>query len=81
MFMAFMSVLIFISAPLLGGKLGRMAGIRLRYSAVIMLALVVQILISVAISGAPKVLLVPLHLVVHASRALLGGHAQCAAAM
>ena len=80
MFMALMSILISCSAPLLGGKLGRLAGIHLRYPAVIMLALVVQVLITGVFAAAPKALLIALHLatyvaagvVLWANRALPG---------
>ena len=67
--MAFMAVVIFCSAPLLGGHLGRLAAIRLRHPLLIVVALVVQILISNVIPEAPRALLVPLHLATYAAAA------------
>jgi hypothetical protein len=67
MFMAFMSVLIICSAPLMGGKLGRLASIRLRHTWLILLALGVQILITDVFPTAPRPLLVTLHLASYAA--------------
>ena len=62
MFMAFMSLLIICSALLLGGKLGLLASVRIRYTGLIVLALGVQILITEVITTAPRALDVALHL-------------------
>jgi hypothetical protein len=62
MFMAFMSLVIVASVPLFGGSLNRLTGIRLRYVWIVVLALVLQILITEVITGAPRTLLISLHL-------------------
>jgi hypothetical protein len=62
MFVAFMTVLIIASAALTGGHFGLFSHVRLRYSWLIMGALVVQILITSVVPGANKALLVGLHL-------------------
>ena len=62
MFIAFMSLLIIASAPLLGGRLALLAAIRLRRTALIVAALFVQVLITEVIPGAPRPVDVGLHL-------------------
>jgi hypothetical protein len=62
MFVAFMTVLILASAALTGGHFSLFSHVQLRYSWLIMGALVVQILITSVVPGAPKPLLVALHL-------------------
>lgn len=62
MFMAFVSLLIICSGPLLGGKLSRLAAVRFRHTWLILSALGVQILITEIIPAAPHPLLVGLHL-------------------
>lgn len=71
MFMAFMTILIFASVPLLGGKLSRMKNIRLRYPLLIIAALAVQILTISIFPSAPKSLLVPLNLATYAAAAVV----------
>jgi hypothetical protein len=71
MFMAFMTLVIFASAPVLGGRLGRMRYIRLRYPLVIVAALAVQVLTISIFPGAPKSLLVPLNLATYAAAAVV----------
>jgi hypothetical protein len=61
-FMAFMSLVIVASAPLFGGSLSRLTGIRLRYTWLVVLALGLQVLITEVITGAPRPLLISLHL-------------------
>jgi hypothetical protein len=61
MFMAFMTLVIVASVPLCRGRLGRLAEIRIRYTWVILVALAVQILITVVVPSAPHVLLVAAH--------------------
>ena len=67
MFMAFMALLIICSAPLFGGRLERLAGIRLRHSWLILLALGVQVIITDVYSAGPRPLLVALHLASYAA--------------
>lgn len=71
MFMAFMTIVIFASVPLLGGRLSRMKDIRLRYPLVIVAALAVQVLTISIFPSAPKSLLVPLNLATYAAAALV----------
>ncbi|HEY2297452.1 MAG TPA: DUF5317 family protein [Jatrophihabitans sp.] len=60
--MAFMTLVILASAAVTGGRFSRFAPVQLRYSWPIMAALGVQILITSVVPGAPKPLLVGLHL-------------------
>ena len=62
MFIAFMSLVIIASAPLLGGRLALLAAIRLKHTALIIAALFVQVLITEVIPRAPRPLDVGLHL-------------------
>jgi hypothetical protein len=62
MFMAFMSLVIVCSGPLLGGQIQRLAGLRFRYGWLILLALATQVLITEVLVSAPRVVLVALHL-------------------
>lgn len=62
MFMAFVTVLLVASVPLLGGRIGLLSTIRIRYSWVILVALAVQVLITVVLPRvAPHTLLVVAH--------------------
>lgn len=67
MFLAFMTLVLLCSAALLGGKLERLAGIRLRYSWLILLALGVQVVITAGASAGPRPVLVALHLASYAA--------------
>lgn len=62
MFMAFAALVIMASVPLLGGSLSRLATVRLRHGWLVSLALLLQILITEVVTGAPRGLLVGLHL-------------------
>jgi Family of unknown function (DUF5317) len=62
MFIAFITLVILASAALTGGRFSRFAQVKIRYSWLIMASLVVQILITTVVPGAPKALLVALHL-------------------
>lgn len=62
MFVAFMSVVILLSAVATGGSFGRLGQVRLRCSWLVMAALLVQILITEIVTDGPKALLVGLHL-------------------
>jgi hypothetical protein len=66
MFVAFITVLILGSAVLTGGSFSRLAQVRLRYSWLIMAALVVQILITEIVTDGPRALLIGLHLATYA---------------
>ncbi|HEY3632010.1 MAG TPA: DUF5317 domain-containing protein [Jatrophihabitantaceae bacterium] len=62
MFMAFFTLLIVASVPLLGGRLSLLSTIRIKYSWVILVALAVQVLITVVVPGrAPHAVLVAAH--------------------
>lgn len=62
MFVAFMSVVILLSAVATGGSFARLAQVRLRCSWLVMAALLVQILITEIVTDGPKALLIGLHL-------------------
>ena len=64
--MAFMYVVVIASVPLFGGRLSRLAQIRLRFTFVLVTALVAQILITEVITGASRPLLIGLHLASYA---------------
>jgi len=66
MFIAFMTLVILASAALTGGRFSGFAQLRVRCSWPIMAALAVQILITSVVPGAPKPLLVGLHLATYA---------------
>jgi hypothetical protein len=66
-FVAFMTVLILLSAVATGGQFQRLAEVRLRHSWLIMAALAVQVLITEIDFGAPKNVLVALHLATYAA--------------
>jgi hypothetical protein len=67
MFLAFMTLVLLCSAALLGGKLERLASLRLRHSWLILLALAVQVIITAGASAAPRPVLVALHLASYAA--------------
>jgi len=67
MFMAFMSLVVICSGPLLGGRLAKLAGIRLRHAPLIVAALGVQIVITDVYPSAPRTVLVGLHLATYAA--------------
>jgi hypothetical protein len=67
MFLAFMTLVLLCSAALLGGRLERLATLRLRYSWLILLALGVQVIITDGISAGPRPVLVALHLASYAA--------------
>lgn len=60
--MAFMTLVLVASVPLCRGRLGLLSTMRIRYTWVILLALAVQILITVVIPGAQHAALVAAHL-------------------
>ncbi len=62
MFMTFLSVLIVASVPLLGGRLALLAGLRLQRTGLMALALGAQVLMTEVVAGAPRPVLVVLHL-------------------
>jgi hypothetical protein len=66
MFVAFMTVLILLSAVVTGGSFSRLAQVRLRYTWLIMAALVVQILITEIVTDGPRPVLIGLHLATYA---------------
>lgn len=66
MFVAFMTLLILLSAVVTGGRFSRFAQVRLRYSWLIMAALLVQILITEIVTHGPRPLLIGLHLATYA---------------
>jgi hypothetical protein len=62
MFMAFMTALIVASVPLCRGHLARLSDVRIRYTWLILVALAVQVVITVVVpSSAPHALLVVAH--------------------
>jgi hypothetical protein len=63
MFMAFASLAIMASVPLVGGSLTRLARVRLRHAWLVVLALALQVFITEVITGAPRAILVSLHLI------------------
>jgi Family of unknown function (DUF5317) len=71
MFMGFMTLVILCSAVALGGSLSRFAKLRLRYPWLIILALLVQILITDFIPGAPREVLVGLHMATYVAAAVV----------
>lgn len=62
MFMSFMTLLILASVPLCRGRLSLLSAVRIRHTWLILLALAVQILITVVIPGAAHAGLVAAHL-------------------
>lgn len=66
MFVAFMTVVILLSAVATRGSFSRLAQVRLRYSWLIMAALLVQILITEIVTHGPRPLLIGLHLATYA---------------
>lgn len=66
MFIAFMTVVILFSAVVTGGSFSRLAQVRLRYSWLIMAALLVQILITELVTDGPRPVLIGLHLATYA---------------
>ncbi len=62
MFMAFMSLVVVATVPLAGGRLSRLADLRLRRVGLISLALVLQVAMTEVVPGAPRPVLVALHL-------------------
>jgi Family of unknown function (DUF5317) len=68
--MAFASLVIMASVPLLGGSLARLTSVRLQHAWLVVLALALQILITAVITGAPRWILVSLHLVSYALAAV-----------
>jgi hypothetical protein len=67
MFMVLMALLVLCSAPLLGGRLERLATLRLRRSWLILLALGVQVVITDVYPSGPRPVLVALHLASYAA--------------
>ncbi len=67
MFLAFMTLVLLCSAALLGGRLELLAGLRLRHSWLILLALGVQVAITAVASTGPRPVLVALHLASYAA--------------
>ena len=61
--MAFASLAIMASVPLFGGSLARLTQVRLRHGWLVVLALVLQVLITEVVTGAPRPVLVSLHLI------------------
>ncbi len=66
MFLAFTTLLIFASVPLLGGRLRRLTAVRLRYPWLLVGALAVQVLIVDVVPGWSKPVLDVLHLATYA---------------
>jgi hypothetical protein len=66
MFVAFMTVVILLSAVVTGGSLSGLAEIRLRHSWLIIGALLVQILITEIVTDGPRPVLIGLHLATYA---------------
>ena len=66
MFVAFMTLVILVSAVVSGGSFSRLAQVRLRYSWLIVAALLVQILITEIVTDGPRPLLIGLHLATYA---------------
>jgi len=66
MFMPFAFVLILLTVPLAGGRLGRLSEIRVRHSGFIALALGLQVLMTSVIADAPHALLIGLHMTSYA---------------
>jgi hypothetical protein len=62
MFVAFIAVLLLLSVPLAGGKLSALAGIRIKGTWLVMLALVIQVAITSVVQAWPHALLVTLHI-------------------
>ncbi len=67
MFIAFMTVIVLLSAVLTGGRFERLAEVRLRRSWLIIAALAVQVVITEVHLGAPEQVLVALHLATYAA--------------
>jgi hypothetical protein len=63
MFMAFASLVIMATVPLLGGSLSRLAQVRLRHAWLVVVALALQILITEVVPHAARAVLISLHLV------------------
>jgi hypothetical protein len=63
MFMAFASLVIMASVPLMGGSLAELGRVRLRHAWLVVPALALQIFITEVVPGAPRAVLVGLHLV------------------
>ena len=61
MFMPFAFLLLVLTVPLAGGRLSRLADVRLRSSGLIVVALALQVLMASVIPDAPRALLVSLH--------------------
>ena len=59
--MAFAFVLLLASVPLTGGRLGRLSGVEVRLTWLIVLALAVQIAMTSVLAQAPHALLIGLH--------------------
>lgn len=62
MFNTFVALLLVVSVPLAGGRLSRLAGIQLRWAPVILVALLLQIVMSEVADHAARALLVTVHL-------------------
>lgn len=69
--MAFATLLIFATVPLLGGRLRRMTAVRLRYPWILVIALAVQFAISDVVQSWPRPLLDSLHLATYAAAAFV----------
>ena len=59
--MGFAFLLLLLSVPLTGGRLARLAGVQVRLTWLIVLALVVQIVMTTVLVQAPRPLLIGLH--------------------
>jgi hypothetical protein len=70
MFVAFVTVLVLLSALVTGGRFQHLAEVRLRYTALIIAALGVQVLITGVTLGVPNGVLVALHLATYAAAGL-----------
>jgi hypothetical protein len=70
MFVAFVTVLILLSALVTGGRFQHLADVRLRCTALIIAALGVQVLITEVTLGVPNGVLVGLHLATYAAAGL-----------
>lgn len=70
MFMPFVFLLSLATVPLLGGRLSRLSGLRVRRSGLIVLALVLQVVMTLVVHDASRPVLVAMHLVSYAMAAV-----------
>jgi hypothetical protein len=67
MFLGLAAILLILTVPLLGGRLSRLADIKIRALPLLLLALLVQILVTVTFTSAPTELLAGLHVASYAA--------------